>query len=153
MRLLTLTATALVAASPLPALAQDMPPASVDEPAAEIAPADQDLSELAGTLSDPDVQENLTRTLETLGEVLLDLPLAPLADAAAQMAGEEPGSVDPDLTLRRISPEAERLPNEIADNLPRMMDAMAGMAQGLEAMLPALRDMADRMEEATGDLR
>lgn len=107
-----------------------------------------DLAPLAERLADPAQQQALAQTLSTLSQVLLDLPLAPLARAAAQAAGEDPAAVDPQLTLRQMSPDAERVPDELADRVPQMMGAMAGMAEGMQAMLPALRQMADRMEEA-----
>lgn len=109
---------------------------------------DTALEPLVRDLADPARQQALAQTLSTLSHVLLDLPLAPLARAAAQAAGEDPDAVDPQLTLRQMSPDAERVPGELADRVPQMMGAMAGMAEGMQAMLPALRQMADRMEEA-----
>lgn len=139
MRKLIIVAAAFAAAAPLPALAQD-------------APADENVEDSAARiserLSDPVTQERLSQSLAVMSEVLLDLPLAPLLRAAAEMAGENPEAVDPDLTLRQVSPEAERVPQEITDKLPRMMGAMAGMAEGFGAMMPALREMAARMGEA-----
>ena len=130
-------ARALTLAAPLTLIAM---PAQAQEPT--------DLAPLAERLAAPDQQRALAQTLSTLSQVLLDLPLAPLARAAAQAAGEDPDAVDPQLTLRQISPEAERVPGELSDRVPQMMGAMAGMAEGMQAMLPALRQMADRMEEA-----
>jgi hypothetical protein len=65
-----------------------------------------------------------------------------------QAAGEDPDDVDPDMTLRNVSPEAEDVPHKVRESLPRMMGAMAGMAGGVGAMMPALREMAERMREA-----
>jgi hypothetical protein len=139
MRKLTIVAAVFAAAAPLPALAQDVP-------------ADESIEESAARLSDKlsnrETQERLSQSVATMSEALLDLPLAPFLRAAAEMAGEDPESVDPDTTLRQMSPESERVPGEIADKLPRMMGAMAGMADGMGAMMPALREMAERMEEA-----
>jgi hypothetical protein len=139
MRKLAIAASALIAAAPLPALAQDLEPEEgVEESAARISEK----------LSDPVTQERMSQSLAVMSEVLLDLPLAPFLRSVAEMAGEDPADVDPDLTLRQMSPDAERVPAEIADKLPRMMGAMAGMAEGFGAMMPALRDMAARMEQA-----
>lgn len=139
MRKLTLAAAALVAAAPLPVLAQDPGPGhSVEDSAARISEK----------LSDPHAQERMSQSLAVMSEVLLDLPLAPFLRGMAEMAGEDPAAVDPDLTLRRMSPEAERVPDEIVDKLPRMMGAAANMAEGFGAMMPALREMAVRMEQA-----
>lgn len=130
---------AAAAAFPLPALAQDAPDDHQVEAAA---------GHLKHTLSDPRTQERLADSAAAMGDALLDVPVAPLMRAAAQMAGEDPDAVPPDTTLRQVSPEADRLPSEIHDKLPRMMGAMAGMAGGLEAMAPALREMVARMKDA-----
>jgi hypothetical protein len=55
------------------------------------------------------------------------------------------------MTLRSVSPDASNVPAEIHDKLPRMMGAMAGMAGGMSAMIPALREMAERMREAVDE--
>ena len=139
MRKLTLAAAALIFAAPLPAFAQDvLPEESVEDSAAR----------LSEKLSDPLTQERLSQSLAVMSEVLLDLPLAPFLRGMAEMAGEDPAAVDPDLTLRRVSPEADRVPGEIADKLPRMMGAAAGMAEGMATMMPALREMVARMGSA-----
>lgn len=117
------------------------------------ARSDSELAPLIETLSDPDRQQSLAQTLAALSEAFLDLPLAPMARAAAQAAGEDPGAIDPDLTLRRMSPDAERVPEELSARVPEMMGAMAGMAEGMDAMLPALRQMAERMEQSLPDRR
>lgn len=139
MRKPIIAAAALAFAAPLPAAAQDAVPGEGAEEAA---------ARLSEKLSDPDMQERMAASVATVSEVLLDLPLAPFMRAAAQMAGEDPEAVDPDTTLRQMSPEAEAVPGEIADKLPRMMGAMAGMAEGMGAMMPALREMAEKMKEA-----
>lgn len=140
MRALIVGAALTAFALPLPATAQDYPD-------------DSRTAELAERLSDPATQDAMASTVRALSEVLLDMPLAPMMEAAAEMAGEDPADVDPDATLRTLSPEAERVPDEISEKLPQMMGMMAGMARGMEAMLPALREMAERMEDATRDAR
>lgn len=139
MRKLIVAAAALAAIAPLPAFAQDNGAEESVERAA---------GRLSETLSDPATQERLAQSVAVLSEALLDLPLAPFLRAAATMAGEDAEAVDPDTTLRQMSPQAERVPGEIADKLPRMMGAMAGIAGGLGAMMPALREMAARMGAA-----
>jgi hypothetical protein len=136
MRNPTLLAATLALAVPMPALAQQ-----------------SEAGRMAERLSDPDYQQQLAETVAVMGEILLDMPLAPMAEALAEMAGDDPASVDPDLTLRKAAPGAGRVPEEMADRLPRMMDGLAGMASGIDAMLPALRTMAVRMEESMGRLR
>ena len=112
------------------------------------ARADSEMAPVIDALADPDRQAAMAQTLSTLSAMLLDLPLAPLARAAAQAAGEDPEDIDPQMTLRSMSPEAERVPEELSARVPHMMGAMAGMAEGMEAMLPALRQMAKRMEQS-----
>lgn len=103
---------------------------------------DEPLSE---RLSDPATQEHLASTIAVLGEVLLDLPLAPIIEPMAEIAGRDPDSVDPDLTLRKMNPEAGDIAARAATRLPQAMDAMAAMAGSIEAMAPALDMMADRL--------
>ena len=146
MRALTLSLAALAVAMPLPALAQDYPADTYDD--APLADAEPGLAELSARLSDPVEQQRMARTLQTLSELVMALPVAPLAEAAAEMAGEDPRAIDPDLTVRDVAPGAEALQDDLDREVPRAMGALAGVMGGLEAMLPALRDMADRLEEA-----
>lgn len=103
---------------------------------------------MAHRMADPVFQQELAVTLATLSQVLLDMPIAPLAQAAADIVGEETAAIDPDTTLRKIAPEASGVPGVIEQELPRAMERMAGMAGGIEAMLPALREAARQMEQA-----
>ncbi len=134
MRTVILSAALVAIAAPVPALAQD---------ATERAAA-----RTADTLRDPVLQERMADGMAAASEALLDVPLAPLARAVAEAAGEDPRTVDPDMTLRQVSPGASDVPAEIHEKLPRMMGAMAGMAGGMAAMMPALREMAERMRDA-----
>ena len=113
------------------------------EPASEPAP----LADLSQRMSDPEAQRETALMLQAMTEVLLDVPIAPMAEAAAQMAGEKAQAIDPDLTLRKLAPQAGRLSEEVARNTPRAMEAMGIMAQGLAAAAPALKGMLVRMRE------
>ena len=145
MRKLTVAiAAAAVFAAPVPALAQ-IENVDPDDGFAQAPPATDALVE---KLADPAMQEQMATTVAVLSEVLLDLPLAPLADALAQAGVEGADRIPNDTTLRKLAPEADRVPAEIAENLPKMMGAMASMAKGMEAMMPALEDMAARMKDA-----
>ena len=135
MRKITAIAALLMLAAPFPALAQA---SQTEETAAEIEQ----------TLRDPAMQEAMAEGMAAASEALLDVPLAPLARAAAEVAGEDPEHVDPDMTLRDVSSEAADVPGRVRDVLPRMMGAMAGMAGGVGAMMPAMRAMVERMREA-----
>lgn len=135
MRTLIATAALVALAAPLPALAQ-------------ASEAEAATAEIEETLSDPATQAAMAEGMATASEALLDVPLAPMMKAIARATGEDPEAVDPDMTLRRMSPEAESVPDEVRERLPEMMGAMAGMAGGMGAMIPALREMAAKMAEA-----
>ena len=106
---------------------------------------------LSSRLSDPAMQDQLASTVAVLGEIMLDLPLAPIVEPIARATGS--GSVDPDMTLRRMNPGASEATARAARELPRAMDAMASMAGSIEAMRPALRDMADRLSYGIEEAR
>ena len=139
MRTIALAAVLVAFVAPVPALAQDR--------------TEEDAARVADTLRDPALQESLANGMAAASEALLDVPLAPLARAVAEASGEDPDDVDPDLTLRRVSPETQDVPAEIHDRLPRVMGAMAGMAGGVSAMIPALREVAERMKDAVEQAR
>ena len=139
MRAVVLSAVLAALAAPVPVLAQDR--------------TEEDASRVAETLRDPVLQETVATGMAAASEALLDVPLAPLARAVAEAAGEDPREIDPDMTLRHVAPEAADVPAEIHDKLPRVMGAMAGMAGGFSAMIPALRDMAERMKDAVEQAR
>ena len=139
MRIIALAAVLVALAAPMPALAQDR--------------TEEDAARVADTLRDPALQESVAAGMAAASEALLDVPLAPLARAVAEAAGDNPRDVDPNMTLRSVSPEAQNVPAEIHDKLPRVMGAMAGMAGGVSAMIPALREMAARVEQAVEQAR
>lgn len=147
MRILALCAAAALA---FPAAASASEPAPLPDfelyDAPLYAPEIEYEEPLSQRLADPVVQNELASTVAVLGEILLDMPLAPIVEPMAEIAGRDPGSVDPDLTLRKMRPEASDVPGRVARDLPRAMGAMASMADSLEAMRPALREMAERLE-------
>jgi len=147
MRILALCAAAALA---FPAAASASEPAPLPDfelyDAPLYAPEVEYEEPLSQRLADPVVQNELASTVAVLGEILLDMPLAPIVEPMAEIAGHDPGSVDPDLTLRKMRPEASDVPARVARDLPRAMGAMASMADSLEAMRPALREMAERLE-------
>ena len=139
MRTIAVSALLAALAAPVPAMAQDR--------------TEEDAARVAETLRDPVLQQSVAAGMAAASEALLDVPLAPLARAVAEAAGEDPRDVDPDMTLRSVSPEAQDVPAEIHDKLPRVMGAMAGMAGGFSEMIPALREMAERMKDAVEEAR
>lgn len=147
MRILALCAASALA---FPAAASASEPAPLPDfevyDAPLYAPEAEYEEPLSQRLADPAVQNELASTVAVLGEILLDMPLAPIVEPMAEIAGRDPGSVDPDLTLRKMRPEASDVPARVARDLPRAMGAMASMADSMEAMRPALRAMAERLE-------
>ncbi len=138
---------ALAVCAPLPALAQDAPPA--DAP-----PADAPLANVTERLADPATQQVAAVTLSTLVEALLDLPIAPLANAVRSADPDALPDIDDNTTVRQLAgPDAEDVPAVIRAELPRAMDMMAGMAAGFEALLPALKDMAEQFEQSVEEAR
>ena len=110
--------------------------------------AEGDAARVAGELNDPVRQAQMAAAVEAVTTAVLAMPAAPLLRAAETMAGRDPQSVDPDLTVGDLAgPEAADAPREIAHRLPQMMGAMATLAATLEAMLPELRAMGDRIAE------
>ena len=99
-------------------------------------------------MRDPAYQRDMALMLQAMTEVLLDMPIAPLAQAAAEMASEKTRDIDPDLTLRRVVPQTDRVGDEVARTVPRAMQAAGTMAEGLAAMAPLLRDMAGQLRGA-----
>ena len=110
--------------------------------------AEGDAARVAEELTDPVRQEQMAAAAEAVTAALLDMPAAPLLRAAETIAGRDPEAVDPDLRVGDlVGPEAADAPREFAYRLPQMMGAMAAMAATLEAMLPELRAMGDRIAE------
>ena len=120
-------------------------------PASALA-AEGDAARVAEQLNDPVVQERMAAAAEVRTEAVLGLPAGPLLRAAETMAGRDPEAVDPDLRVGDlVGPEAAEAPRELAHRLPQMMGALAVMAATMEAMLPELRAMGDRIAEDMAD--
>ena len=107
-----------------------------------------DAARVAEELNDPVRQEQMAAAAEAVTTAVLDMPAAPLLRAAKTIAGENPDYVDPDLRVGDlVGPEAADAPREFAHRLPQIMGAMATLAATMEAMLPELRAMGDRIAE------
>ena len=127
----------------LPALAV----AGALSPATALA-APGDTARVAEELNDPVRQEQMAAVAEAATTAVLDMPVGPLMRAAKTIAGEDPDYVDPDLRVGDVvGPEAADAPYEFAHRLPQMMGALATAAATMEAMLPELRAMGDRIAE------
>jgi len=117
--------------------------------------AESESARIAEELTDPVVQERMAAAAEVMTEAVLSMPAGPLLRAAETMAGRDPEKVDPDLRVGDlVGPEAADAPREFAHRLPQMMGALATMAATMEAMLPELRAMGDRIaEDMARDIR
>ena len=116
-------------------------------PATALA-AEGDAARVAEELNDPVRQEQMAAAAELVTGAVLDMPAAPLLRAARTIAGEDPDYVDPDVRVGDlVGPEAADAPRAFAHRLPQMMGAMAAAAATMEAMLPELRAMGDRIAE------
>ncbi len=125
-----------------------LPLLALAAPAMAQADTEAELGRMARTMGDPARQEALARAMGAMTEVLLDLPLAPLIGPFAEAAGEDPGTIDRDATLRKMSPAAGAVPRQIERQLPRAMSAMARMSGAVAVMLPQLREATQRMRDA-----
>lgn len=135
MRIAIIAAALAASAAPLPALAQET--------------READMSALTQSLADPVLQDQAAGMASLLMSVLLEMPVAPLMQATAEMAGEDPEAIDPDLRLADLAGEdAGRIPGELAQHVPKMMGAMGTMAGAFEKMLPQMREMAETMSKS-----
>lgn len=126
------------------ALAATMPTAVA---AQEVVP-DSGIGEVVRQLEDPDKQKDMADMIGAMGEALMGMPVGPMMEAMAKASGQEAPNVDRDATVAELAgPGAENLPREMSERVPQMMGMMAGMAEGLEAMLPMLQAMGDVMRE------
>ncbi len=115
---------------------------------APVLAAPGDAARVAEELNDPARQEQMAAAAEAATTAVLDMPVGPLMRAAKTIAGQDPDYVDPDLRVGDIvDPETADAPYEFAHRLPQAMAALAGAAATLEAMLPELRAMGDRIAE------
>ena len=111
--------------------------------------ADSETRRTAEELRDPARQAEIAGTVEAVTEAMLSIPVAPLARAVAEVEGEDPDYVDPDLQAGDlVDPDTIDASYEFAHRLPQMMGALAGLAVAMEDMLPELRE---RIEAARPD--
>jgi hypothetical protein len=109
-----------------------------------------EMGRVADELSNPKNQRAVAGMMEAMSEMLLSMKVAPLAKAMEQMGNRETArSIPRNATLADLAgPEARRMPREISQKVPMMMGAMAGMSEAMEAMLPQLEAMAEKMKNA-----
>jgi hypothetical protein len=123
---------------------------------------DHGLSDAAAKLNDPRTQQALAGTMATLMQALMNMKAAPFVQMMDGMEGameratgersddrQTARTIDPDATLGDLAgPEARAMPEEMAEKLPAMMGAMAGLAGSMEAMLPELEAMGKRLKQS-----
>jgi hypothetical protein len=123
---------------------------------------DRGLSDAAAKLNDPRTQQALAGTMATLMQALMSMKAAPFVQMMDGMEGameratgeksedrQSPRTIDPDATLGDLAgPEARAMPEQMAEKVPAMMGAMAGMAGSMEAMLPELEAMAKQLKKS-----
>lgn len=98
-------------------------------------------SRAAEDLRDPATQERIAGTMDAAMDAMLGMPAGPLLRAMAEIAGDDPEAIDPDLRVGDlVGPEAADAPREFAYRLPAMMASMAAMAAAMEQMLPEMRE-------------
>lgn len=125
------------------------PSAALAAAPADAAPHDPALAELAERMSDPAEQERMAGMVEALGDVLLGLPVGHMANAVTEAAGEEELRADPRATLGQLAgPNSAALPAKLADRVPHMMGMVAGMAEEIDALRPALARMRQTLRES-----
>jgi hypothetical protein len=134
----TLLGSALAAAvlAPVPAMARDR--------------AQRDIAEAVDTLSDPALQATLATALASLSGAMMGIRMAPFAKAMESMGGEDAtGEIDPDATLGdMMGPEAQAMPRQFAERVPRMMNGMAGVAGAFGEVLPQLEAIGKELERS-----
>jgi hypothetical protein len=134
----TLLATALAALvlAPVPALAREN--------------AQRSLADAAERLRDPALQGTLATALASLSRAMVGIRMAPFAKAMESMGGEEDGEwIAPDATLGdMMGPDAQEMPRQLSEGVPRMMDGMAGMAGAFDEMLPQLEEIGRELRRS-----
>ena len=115
-------------------------------PVPAFASPESEAGRVAEELSDPIRQAQIAGAATVATETLLNVPVAPLARAIAQIEGDDPDYVDPDLRVGDlVDPETAGAPREFAYRLPQMMSAIAGIAVAMEDILPSVRALGDQI--------
>lgn len=106
-------------------------------------------AEAARKLEDPMTQYMVAGALAAITKQLLDMKVEPFVKAIDKSgAGDVVPDVPPDATLGELAgPDAERLPRQIMQRVPKLMSSLAGLAEAYGDMLPELEAMARRMKD------
>ncbi|MEY4270802.1 MAG: hypothetical protein RLZZ58_2018 [Pseudomonadota bacterium] len=135
----------LAAALALPALALPSAALARDHGTAKAA---AEMNEIAATLQDPAVQDDMAATVTGFVDALMAMKVGPLArlagrfDPKSDLADADPDATVADLMKRRDRKSLARLDGDVRAGTGAMGDMTAMMA----AMLPALDTMTRDME-------
>jgi hypothetical protein len=120
------------------------------------------ISEAVAKLNDPRTQSMIAGTMATMMQALMNMKAAPFVQMMDGMEGameratgektderQSARNIDPDATLGDLAgADARAMPQEMAEKVPAMMGAMAGMAGSMEAILPELEAMAKQLKKS-----
>ncbi len=103
-------------------------------------------------LSDPAMQHRMGDMLAALAGALMELDVAPLVDAVDQAQGKHKAKRNRHgMKLGDLAgPEARSAPEAVRRAAPQVMGQMAGMAGAMEAMLPQLEAMGEKLKDTMG---
>ena len=125
-------AMASAAAVSAPALAQDAPRSS----------------EIVEKLNDPVTQYAVAGMLSALSKALLEVQVAPVVKAMEGVTGRT-SDLPEDATVADLAGAyPEDVQDQLVDRVPAMMSGAGAMAGAVEAMLPQLEEMAERVRDA-----
>jgi len=106
--------------------------------------------ELAEKLSDPRAQMAASAALAAMVQTILDMDISSYGRAVAAVGGgESVRNLPPDAKLGDLAgPEAERMPQAVARNVPKAMGSAAEMAKAVDEMVPQLKETARRLKHS-----
>jgi hypothetical protein len=112
--------------------------------------ADNRAGDIARQLDDPVTQYMVAGALAAIATQMLKMRVEPFVRAVeAAGAGKAVPDLPPDATVGDLAgPEVQRVPREVIQRVPRLMGALADLAEAYGDMLPELEAMAQRMKDA-----
>lgn len=123
------------------------------------AAGDAQLGQVAGQLSDPDVQDKVAIMVENMAGAIMQMPIGGLTNA---IESARPGTFKPrlrgDATVADIAGrDRAYLPEELGDQSREMAAMMGGVARAVANIMPQVenlgREMQDQMRTARQEAR
>lgn len=103
---------------------------------------------VADKLNDPLVQSQAAAMAMVMSQMLLDLNVGPVARALGEWSPEA-RDIPPDARVGDLlGPEAREVPRDLAREVPRTMGKLGRTADGIDAMMPQIEAMAEKMRRA-----